>query len=662
MPARTLLATVAAFVLLGAPASAAPSQSSLRLGTVRLHRCEDGPRWWCGALPRPLDPARPKGPRIDIGFRWLPPRHDAGHPALVAVEGGPGYPSTGSRYEYMGIYGPLLRERGLLLVDNRGTGSSALIDCRSVQGFGGVTSGPEFPGVVAACARQIERRYRRAGRPALHAADLFATVYATRDLAAVLRALRLGKVDLYGDSYGTYFVQSFISRYQRHLHSVVLDSAYPVRGLDPWYASSGDVARRALDAVCERDAGCAAAAPGSATARLAQLLARLRLGPIGGTTRDSDGTRVRLRFGIRALVDMVQDAASDPVIYRELDASVRAALAGDDAPLLRLVAQSKTYNHGPSTADYYSNGLYFAVSCLDYPQLFSMRASPAERRAQLAARLAAPPPGAFDPFTASEWLTMSAYSEPYRACLDWPRPRHDTAVVPAKPRPLPASIPMLIVGGDLDSLTPLSDAKVFGPTLARRTRVITLRNSTHVTSEDYTPLTVGADCAQRLIRAYVRAPAKLASLDARCARRIPPVHTPGAYPLRLSDALPAALSGGADPGLQARRAATVAANALADATIRRFYSGAASGPGLRGGSFTARGDEPTRFRLRGVRFVRDALVRGRGSWRLSDGAVRGTLVVVLENDDEVRVRVSWSQRSRLARATIGAARLTLPAP
>ena len=38
--------------------------------------------------------------------------------------------------------------------------------------------------------------------------------------------------------------------------------------------------------------------------------------------------------------------------------------------------------------------------------------------------------------------------------------------------------------------------------------------------------------------------------------------------------------------------------------------------------------------------MRDALVRGRGSWRLSNGAVRGTLVVVLENDDEVRVRVS----------------------
>ena len=282
MNARIPLALVVASAVLCSPAAAAPAKPELRLGSLTLHRCKDGPRWWCGSLPRPLDPARPSGPRIDIGFRWLPARRPARHPALVAVEGGPGYPSTGSRYEYTSIYGPLLRGRGLLLVDNRGTGTSALIDCKPLHTFAGVTSGPEFPGVVARCARQIERRYRQPGRRPLHAADLFATAYATRDFAAVLRALRLGKVDLYGDSYGTFFVQSFISRYQRHLHSVILDSTYPVRNLDPWYASSGDVARRAMDAVCERDAGCAAAAPGSATARLAQLLTRVRRGPIGG--------------------------------------------------------------------------------------------------------------------------------------------------------------------------------------------------------------------------------------------------------------------------------------------------------------------------------------------------------------------------------------------
>ena len=126
------------------------------------------------------------------------------------------------------MYSPLLGRRELLLVDNRGTGRSALIDCRAVAAFTGGTSGPRFAARVAPCARRIECRY-----PGVHAADLFATAYAVDDLAAVLRALRLGRVDLYGDSYGTWFAQSFMARHPGQLHSVALDSAYPVVVLTP---------------------------------------------------------------------------------------------------------------------------------------------------------------------------------------------------------------------------------------------------------------------------------------------------------------------------------------------------------------------------------------------------------------------------------------------
>src|SRR5215208_5012735 len=132
-------------LLAGAPpAAAAP-----------LQHCAGGGRWLCGELSRPLDPARPQGRKIDVAFRWLPPRRaGAGKPALVAVAGGPGFPSTGSRVEYTGTYGPLLRDRGLLLVDQRGTGGSALIYCRKVQTYPGVSSGTaRFPRVVAGCAR-----------------------------------------------------------------------------------------------------------------------------------------------------------------------------------------------------------------------------------------------------------------------------------------------------------------------------------------------------------------------------------------------------------------------------------------------------------------------------------------------------------------------------
>ena len=260
-------------------------------------------------------------------------------------------------------------------MDQRGTGGSALIKCR-LQNYKGVSSGLSFAPVVAGCAREIARRY---GSP-----DLFATAYATRDLAALIRALRLGRVDLYGDSYGTYFVQSFIARHQDLLHSVLLDSSYPVRGLDPWYVSSGTVARYALDAVCARDPSCPG---GSAVDRLGALLERLRAGPLTGTVRAADGGRRRVRVTIRAIVDLVQDAGSEALVYRELDPAVRAALAGDPAPLARMVDESQRFVHsGGGDPAYYSNGLYWAVACADYPQLFSMQLHPPPSGAPSSAR------------------------------------------------------------------------------------------------------------------------------------------------------------------------------------------------------------------------------------------------------------------------------------
>ena len=571
----------------------------------------------------------------------------------MAVEGGPGYPSIGSRVEYTGIYGPLLKRRSLLLVDNRGTGGSALIDCPMVQTFAGVTSSDTFPARAARCARQIDARFGSG------ADSLFATAYAADDLDAVMRSLKLPPVDLYGDSYGTYFAQSFMARHPDRLHSVVLDSSYAARDLDPWYGSSGATARAAVDLVCARDAACASAAPGSASERLAQLLAVLRRAPITGSTRDADGSKVRARVDARAIVDLVQDAGSDPVIYRELDASVRAALGGDAAPLLRLAAQAHTYDHSPSSADYFSNGLYLAVACADYPQLFSMSASPAARRGQFSARLASAPVADFAPFTLSEWLSVSAYTQPYRACLSWPAPRRPVPPpVPAGAAPLPASVPVLMLGGDLDSLTPLGDAPALAPALGRTTRIVTLRNTVHVTTEGDNYLVAGMDCGRKVIREFVRDPAKLATVDARCGDAIPPVHTPGAYPRRFSGVTPATASG-ADPGERARRAAVVAAGALADAVIRNIYGGVGKGPGLRGGSFTVKGD---RFTLRGVRFVGDASVDGSGTYRASDGRVRGRLTVTAPGGAPVTVALSWAQRSTLGTGRIGARKVTFPAP
>ena len=528
---------VAAVLLaLAAPAQAKP----------RLHRCGGAV---CGSVTRPLDPAKPRGRKLAIGFKLYRVAHPKG-PTIVAVEGGPGYPSIGSQVEYRGVYAPMLRERNLLLVDNRGTGQSGLIDCENLQSFSGRTSGSAFAKRVGDCAKQIDRRFGP------HATDLFATAYAVDDLAAVIRALGFGKVDMYGDSYGTFFVQHFMARHPDALHSVVLDSAYSPRNLDPWYASSGEAARTALEIVST-----------GAVARLTSLLAALPAGISG-----------------REVADMVQDSASDPVVLRELDASVRATLAGDTVPLRRLVKQSRAWSHGTSTPDYFSDGLYWAVNCVDLPQLFPYSG---ERHVPIEAA-----PDAFRPFTPAQWLTISGYSQPYDGCLNWPKPVKTPPPLPD--RTLPADVPVLIVGGDLDSLTPFADAAAFGPQLGANVTVVKLPNTVHATSEGDTYLVRGAACGRAVIRSFTRG-----ALDASCTASIPPLHT---------------------PDYQATDPASIAANALADAAIRSFYS--ESRAGLRGGKFTVDGDK---IKLRDVVFTPGTKVSGAGTFK--HGVYSGTFTV-----------------------------------
>lgn len=65
------------------------------------------------------------------------------------------------------------------------------------------------------------------------------------DLAAILDVLGSGPIDLYGDSYGTFFEQAFAVRHPDKLRSIILDGAYPlVYDLEPARALAGNQASR----------------------------------------------------------------------------------------------------------------------------------------------------------------------------------------------------------------------------------------------------------------------------------------------------------------------------------------------------------------------------------------------------------------------------------
>src|ERR1700685_321935 len=176
----------------GDPAQEAAG-ATLLVGSMELKPCANVPAY-CGKLDRPLDPTGDIPGRISIYFEFYP---HAGRSTslgtLVATEGGPGYSATLSRDEYLSLFEPLRSRRDILLMDNRGTGQSGAVDCRELK------SADKWNAQMnGACGRSLGQ-----------SAPLYSTAYAADDLAGILEALKVGRIDLYGDSYGTYFEQVF---------------------------------------------------------------------------------------------------------------------------------------------------------------------------------------------------------------------------------------------------------------------------------------------------------------------------------------------------------------------------------------------------------------------------------------------------------------------
>jgi hypothetical protein len=85
----------------------------------------------CGSIQVPFEREDASLGEAKIGFamRERDERDQPSRGAIFAAEGGPGYSSTGTANAYVKLFGPLLRHRELVLVDQRGTGRSEPLDC-----------------------------------------------------------------------------------------------------------------------------------------------------------------------------------------------------------------------------------------------------------------------------------------------------------------------------------------------------------------------------------------------------------------------------------------------------------------------------------------------------------------------------------------------------
>jgi pimeloyl-ACP methyl ester carboxylesterase len=630
-------------VALGLTCAGLATAHSITVGSVTLTPCQSEYNGYCGSITQPLDRSGHIHDKITIGFEFYP-HTDFSKPPLgviLAEEGGPGFSTTGSRDGYVRLFDPLRDRRDILLIDKRGTGLSSAINCPDLQNAYDPSQKD-----IQECAKQLGAKAWLYGSP--EAAD---------DIAAVLAALKLGPVDYYGDSYGTWFGEVLATRHPEVLRTMVLDSAYPVLNDDSDTELTG--APHQMDLVCERSAPCASLGS-SASARFHALLESLRTSPVSGTAPGEDGEPLFVVADPRALVLIVANAGNAPTTWRDLDAAGRAWLdSRDSLPLLRLVAEARdSYSGGDDYTDF-SVGLQWAVQCADYGANFDFYKPYSVRLAEYNADLAqtrANDPDEFTPFTIDDVVYSQMNAEDYGSCLTWPPPAF--GVIPGQPVPANATFPrtpVLVLSGELDTVTSPSEGAATAALFPSATFIETT-NMVHesaIGDEGYFIPPNGQDlsqCIGPIVRHFIESGGTVG--DQSCVRNIRPIRTVPAFATKYADVAPASPAAGNRTDETGLRLASAAAETVGDVIARYYVNDEGSGSGLRGGTFDFDNtDTGYEFDLDDLQWTRDLKVSGKIEWNQLSGEIAAKIRFTAKGHSG-KLTIVWNDRETEAIATL----------
>ena len=226
----------------------------------------------CGTLEVALKPSEPDGETIELFVAVVPALAEQPSPdPLVVIAGGPGEAATRFYATAEQAFSRIVRSRDIVLVDQRGTGSSAPLHCESSQDDPFLTTGGVESMIDASvqCLEGLD-----------HDPRYFTTSVAVRDLDRVRQALGYEALNLYGVSYGTRVAQHYLRRFPHRTRRVILDSVVPPDvALGPEVALASQAALDALFDRCEADPGCRDAYP-DLRQRFDAVLERLREAPV----------------------------------------------------------------------------------------------------------------------------------------------------------------------------------------------------------------------------------------------------------------------------------------------------------------------------------------------------------------------------------------------
>jgi pimeloyl-ACP methyl ester carboxylesterase len=604
----SLLAALAAIALLpAAPAAARSCPASFA----------------CPALTVPLDHSgRVPG---TLTIRYAVQRHQPSSlPVLVALSGGPGQSSVSAADSFAFSLAPALRRYRLVVLDQRGTGQSGVLNCPVIQHEDGLA--PVVPQELADCAALIgpQRAF-------------YSTVDSVYDIEALRQALGVQKIALMGVSYGTFVAQQYARVFPQNTDKLILDSVVGADGIDAYLLDTYLRMPRVLREQCARQV--CAGITNDPVADVAKLAGTLEAQGLHGTTYDAAGRPRATQYDRAAdLANILIGADLNPWVQAALPASIHAANAGDPAMLLRL---RRPTAGTPIRLEDLSAGLNVTTNCQDTRLPFALSTPFADRPALLDSGLTLGDQALY-PFTHA----IVAGNSVAHDCLLWPDA--DGISVPST-APLP-DVPALILDGRMDLRTPLENGRLLARELPHA-RVVAVPGTGH--DELDSDLT---GCADEALKRFV---------DREHVGN--PCHgvTNAVDPFPVA---PRTLSGfRAAPGTHGERgrivsAALVSAIDARVAVLQDLYAGFSklAGGGLRGGSYEL--SSGGRIVMHAYRYV--SSVRVSGALRLLTGRIRvdgpgrldGTLVIDRKGRASGRIG-GKPVRTRLARSAAAAAAL-----
>jgi pimeloyl-ACP methyl ester carboxylesterase len=494
-----ILSAVLSALLVVSACTASPSNA-----IDRLQPCDSkqGPTdAYCGTLDVYENRSARTGRRIALNIVLLPAiGTDVRPDPLVFLAGGPGQGAAQMAGDVRAIFRRVLRRRDIVLVDQRGTGKSNPLDCRSES--------HTLRELTESDDAALERLRRCL---AAYDADVrqYVTTVAMDDLDDVRAHLGYDRVNLYGGSYGTRAALVYLRQHGDRVRSMILDGVSPVDMRVPLFTARD--AQRALDKLlgdCERDTTCRAAYP-DLTKRIRALLLRLEATPpLVRVVHPRTGVGEEVRVEARVVASILFGALYNPITASLVPMLVERAEQNDFEPLFALGLA------GGAASDNMSVGMQLSVLCSEDAARFTDEDIGRE--------------------TAGSIFSSHLVSGQRRACALWPKADVD----PSYYEPVTSDVPALVLSGDIDPVTPPD----WGEAVTRH-----LRNARHIAVPATGHGVISTPCGARLIEEFLdRGSAD--RLDTSCVDTIrrPPFFVTPAGPEPA--AVPSASERGTSPG------------------------------------------------------------------------------------------------------------------